>query len=233
MLVIGHRGAAGDAPENTIEAMRLGYAGGADMLEFDVQLTRDGVPIVIHDSTLLRTHNTRKWIRFSDYDSIVEATAAGHKVALLEEVLNEFFGKITLNLELKSSGSAIAVMRMVQHHHITGRDDWDHILFSSFKLRELKTIRKLSDDARISLLQHRNPLRFIPYHKSLKLSATGFHHAYINDKLVQTAKQAGLMTYAYTVNKPSLVDHLRRMGVDGIVTDHPQKVAVHVRATDS
>ena len=67
MLIIGHRGAAGLAPENTIDAMAAGIAAGADMLELDVRLTRDGVPVVAHDNRLLRTHHQNESISHLTY----------------------------------------------------------------------------------------------------------------------------------------------------------------------
>lgn len=227
MLIIGHRGAAGHAPENTIEALRHGKLAGADMLEFDVQLTRDGVPIVIHDSTLLRTHRKRKWIRLSSHESIRRATEKGHKIATLEEVLDEFFGKVFLNLELKGRGTAAVVHALVQtyvHHE----KDWQNILFSSFKATELMTLRKLCPTAHLGLLHYRNPFLYIAYHRKLKFSAVGFHRLYVNPLALEIAKRADLFTYVYTVNRPHTADILEMKGIDAVVTDFPEQLGKHL-----
>lgn len=227
MLIIGHRGAAGHAPENTIEALRHGKLAGADMLEFDVQLTRDGVPIVIHDSTLLRTHRKRKWIRLSSHESIRRATEKGHKIATLEEVLDEFFGKVFLNLELKGRGTAAVVHALVQTY-VRHEEDWQNILFSSFKATELMTLRKLCPTAHLGLLHYRNPFLYIAYHRKLKFSAVGFHRLYVNPLALEIAKRADLFTYVYTVNRPHTADILEMKGIDAVVTDFPEQLGKHL-----
>ena len=184
MLIIGHRGAAGSAPENTLEALRHGHSVGADMLEFDVQITRDDIPIVIHDSTLLRTHGRRHWVRFTSHESIRKATEKGHQIATLEEVMDEFFGKVLLNLELKNRGTAKAVIRLVERY-VTQPEDWQNILFSSFKPGELLRIRQLCPQAELAMLHHRNPFLFIAYQRKLRFSAVGFEHDAIDGQLIE------------------------------------------------
>lgn len=233
MLVIGHRGAAGDAPENTLESLRHGFTSGADMLEFDVQLTRDGIPIVIHDATLYRTHKKRRFVRFTTYEKINQLTADGHKVALLEDVLDEFFGNVILNLELKSSGSAATTMKLLKSKYIKQPEDWDNLLISSLKVSELYTVRRYSKRAQIALLHYRNPLKFLFVQRSLNLTALGFHYIIQTEPLIRLAKKAGLFTYAYTVNQPIVADHLAEKGLDAIVTDYPSKMHRHLRGARS
>ena len=224
MLIIGHRGAAGLAPENTLEALQKGYDVGADMLEFDVQLTRDGVPVVIHDSTLLRTHRSGTFVRYSTHDSLREATAKGHSIATLEEVLDTFYGKVLLNLEIKSRGAASVVADMIKKRYIKKPSDWHNILFASFKVRELAKIRKVSKHAQLSLLHERNPFAFIAYHRSLHFTAVGFHRLYTNTLACEIAKQLGIFMYAYTVNRPRAAQLLLERGIEGIVTDNPERM---------
>lgn len=222
MLIIGHRGAAGLAPENTLDALQAGVEVGADMLEFDVQLTRDKILLVVHDSTLLRTHKKSHIVRWSTHDSIKEATAKGHKIATLEEVLDMFYGKVLLNLELKKRGVAKYVAALLQRKYVRHPDDWQNILISSFKPSELKTFRKLAPEAELALLHYRNPFAFMLYNRQLNLTAVGFHRLYINSLALEVAKQLGLFTYTYTVNRPDAAKKLHERGVEGIVTDNPK-----------
>lgn len=233
MLIIGHRGAAGSAPENTLEALRHGRTVGAEILEFDVQLTRDGIPIVIHDSTLLRTHGKRKWVRFSTHESIRKATEKGHQIATLEEVLDEFFGKVFLNLELKNRGTAKVVIDLLKRSYIKHESDWQDILFSSFKASELSQIRSLCPQAELGMLHYRNPFIFIAYHRRLRFSAIGFHRLYVNDLALEIAKRANLFTYVYTVNRPHTADIMEDKGVDAIVTDFPEQLGNHLADRDA
>ena len=226
MLIIGHRGAAGSAPENTLEALRHGHSVGADMLEFDVQITRAVIPIVIHDSTLLRTHGRRHWFLYTSHESIRKATEKGHQIATLEEVMEEFFGKVLLNLELKNRGTAKAVIRLVERY-VTQPEDWQNILFSSFKPGELLRIRQLCPQAELAMLHHRNPFLFIAYQRKLRFSAVGFHRLYVNDLALEIAKRAGVLTYVYTVNRPHTADIMATKGIDALVTDFPEQLNAH------
>ncbi len=224
MLVIGHRGAGGSAPENTLEAFRHGHSVGADMLEFDVQLTRDKIPIVIHDSTLRRTHGKHSFVRLSSHDKIQRVSEKGHKIATLEEVLDEFFGKTILNLEIKHHGTAKVVLPIVERY-IKQPSDWDNILFSSFKVKELYNLRRKHPQVNLALLHYRNPLLFMWHHRKLNLTAVGFHKKYINRLIVQTAKKAKLFSYVYTINQPAAITQLEAIGIDGVVTDRPAELS--------
>ncbi|MGK2896025.1 MAG: glycerophosphodiester phosphodiesterase [Candidatus Saccharimonadales bacterium] len=221
MLIIGHRGAADLAPENSLDALRKGADVGADALEFDVQITRDGVPIVIHDSTLLRTHRKRKLVRWSSHESIRQATAKGHQIATLEEVLDEFFGLILLNLEVKSYGTGKIVYALIKEKYIKKDDDWQNILISSFKPRELVRLRKLSPLIELAMLHNRNPFGYMAYHRRLNFTAIGFHRLYTNSLATAVAKQLGIFTYVYTVDRPQSARRLAGQGIDGIVTNDP------------
>ena len=222
MIIIGHRGAAGLAPENTLDAMQTGIDVGADMLEFDVQATRDKKLLVVHDSTLLRTHRKAHIVRWSNHESIKEATSKGHKIATLEEVLDLFFGKVLLNLEVKSRGAGKLVIALLQDKYITHPEDWQNILISSFKTTELKAIRKLTSHAELALLHARNPFLFMLYNRQLDLTAVGFNRLYVNSLALEVAKQLGLFTYTYTVNRTDAARKLHERGIDGIVTDNPK-----------
>lgn len=222
MLLIGHRGAAGLAPENTLAALQTGVEVGADILEFDVQVTRDKTLLVIHDSTLFRTHRKTTIVRWSTHESIKEATAKGHKVATLEEVLDMFFGKVLLNLEVKGRGAGKLAAELIKSRYVQNTDDWQNILFSSFKTGELKAVRKVSKDAELAFLHARNPFAFMAYNRQLNLTAVGFHRLYINSFVLQVAKQLSLFTYSYTINRPEAARKLQERGIDGIVTDNPK-----------
>lgn len=222
MLIIGHRGAAGLAPENTMECMQAAYEAGADMLEFDVRLTRDNRLVVIHDAKLKRTHGFKDAVSRLTYKQLAELTK-DKPVPLLAEVLDNYFGKILLNIELKSRGSAERVIRLLKKQHITKASDWDNLIISSFKATELMRVRRLARHANLALLHDQNPFIFIAYHRFIKLTAVGFHRLHLNNFATEIAKRAGLFTYVYTVNRPGAMRHLCDQGIDGVVTNYPDK----------
>ncbi len=234
MLVIGHRGAAGIAPENTLESLQAGVDAGSDMLEFDIRMTKDNVIVVIHDATLRRTHQKNVFINRLTFKQLQTLTA-GHQnqVATLESVCDEFLGTVLLNIEIKERGVAAHVIKLLKTKYIARKSDWDLFVFSSFFANELLAIRKLSEDANIWLLHNRNPFIFIAYARRLNLDGVGFHRLYINDFALMIAKKTQLFTYAYTVNRPGAAKQLGDRGLDAVVTDYPAKIlqGIHKQST--
>ena len=222
MLVIGHRGAAGLAPENTIEAIAAGVAAGADMVEFDIRLTKDDKLVVIHDARLLRTHGHRDSIANLTYEQLAELTK-DKPVPLLSEVLEQFFGVTLLNIEVKSRGAGVKLVRLLKKDYIKRVSDWDSIIISSFMGYELVRVRRMAKRANLALLHSRNPFIFIAYHRFIKFTAVGFHRLYLNKFALEIAHKAGLFTYVYTVNRPGSMAHLAAQGIDGVVTNYPDK----------
>jgi glycerophosphoryl diester phosphodiesterase len=228
MLVIGHRGAAGLAAENSLAALRAGMLAGADMLEFDIRLTKDKIPVLTHDFHTLRTHHDTSIISRHTLEEL-QARTEPQPIVPLTDVLDEFFGKILLNIELKGRGTAAAVVALIKNTYVKKPSDWDCLLFSSFRGSELTIIRKASDKANLSLLHSENPFIFVAYHRNLHLTAVGFHRLYVNRFALEIARRAGLFTYAYTVNRPRSAAILADKGIDGIVTDHPEYILSEIK----
>lgn len=214
MLVIGHRGAAGIAPENTLEAFQAGFDAGADMLEFDVRLTSDNIPILSHNP---RLHG--KWVSRTPLDEIKKHGT----VATLQEVLDTFWGSVLLNLQLKPSVDVSTVYGIIKKY-IKDEDDWDNIIVSSFHIKQLLVLRRMSSRIHLALLHSINPFSFVTHERRLHLSAVGWHRLHVNALAVEIAKRAGLFTYVYTVNRPDAVARLERRGIDGVVTDYPDRL---------
>lgn len=214
MLIIGHRGASGLATENTLESLRAGLRAGADMLEFDVRLTADNIPVLSHDA---RLHG-----RTVSRTALADLQKAGI-VTLLSDVLDEFFGKIMLNLEYKPAANAHIVYKMLKSYVKTD-EDWETIVISSFRVRALFQLRRLSSKVNLALLHSINPFAFVTYHRSLRLSAVGWHRLYVNALAITIAKKADIFTYVYTVNRPKAAMLLEQKGIDGVVTDYPDRM---------
>lgn len=230
MLIIGHRGAAGLAPENTLEAFRAGVESDADILEFDIRLTADKIPVVIHDPDTLRTHKQHLTISRSTLAEIRTKIRGAH-IPTLEEVLDEFFGSILLNIELKGRDCGEVAAQLIKTKYIKKPSDWDFIIFSSFKARELSPVRKVSKRANLALLHLTNPFIFIAYQRKLRFTAVGFHRLHINWLSLEIAKQLRLFTYVYTVDRPHGALLLQRQGIDGVVTNRPDIILKEINKT--
>lgn len=227
MLVIGHRGAAALARENTMEALQAGFDADADMLEFDIRLTKDKIPVLIHDFHTIRTHHDASLISQLTLAELIERTKDS-PIVPLSDVLDEFFGKILLNIELKGRGAAEVVVALVKTY-IKKPTDWDNVMFSSYKGSQLVTVRSMSKRASLALLHRENPFLFIAYHRRLHLTAVGFHRLYVNPFALAIAKRSGIFTYAYTVNRPHTAVLLAEQGLDGIVTDNPATILAEIK----
>ena len=223
MLIIGHRGAAGRAPENTMSSFEAAFKAGADMIELDVRLTADNRLVVIHDSRLLRTHHLRDLVANVTYERLRKLTV-DRPVPLLEEILDIYFGRILLNIELKSRGSGEQLVRLLKKHYIAKASDWDKVIVSSFRGSELVQVRQLAKRANLALLHSENPFIFVAYHRFINLTAVGFHRLYLNRLALEIARCAGIFIYVYTVDRPGALRHLEEKGVQGVATNYPDKL---------
>lgn len=220
MIVIGHRGAAGFAPENTLKALQVGFDAGAEMLECEVRLTRNHVPIIAHEPDTARSHRHNSHLSqhtLSELKSLPKELT----IATLEQVLKRFGGMVVLVFELKSRGSArpvIDVLRTLSHKR---PDIWDTVLVTSFFGRELLAARAYESRINLGILHRKNPFLFLTYQRRLDLAAVGFHRLHINPFALEIARRIGLFTYCYTVNRPKTALIMQEKRLDGIVTDYP------------
>src|SRR5699024_8562922 len=101
--------------------------------------------------------------------------------------------------------------------------DWDNVLISSFKGSELVKIRKVAPKANLAPLHEENPYMFIAYHRRITLTAVRFHRLYINRFALEIARRLQLFTYVYTVDRTAAIPLMQEQGIDGIVTNYPDK----------
>lgn len=225
MLIISHRGAAGLKPENSIAGLRAAIKHGADIVEFDVRLTKDKIPVLGHDFHTWRTHKKISLVSRMTLEELQKETAGSdNPIVTLEAALKECFGKIIINIEIKQR-AAVEPILLIAKRYLKKKSDWDNIIFSSFKPTALSSIRSDAPHAHLAMLEWYNPIRFMVWHRKLRLSAVGFHRLYASKFALEVAKQLGLLTYAYTINRPAAAQKLAQRGVDAIVTDYPDKMA--------
>jgi glycerophosphoryl diester phosphodiesterase len=227
-LVIAHRGASADAPENTIAAFELALEQGADGIELDVHLSADGHPVVIHDFTLERTtdgagpvsdHRVRDLKRL-DAGGWRDRRFRGQRVQTLQEVLERFRDRARFWVELKGGsrlypGIEERVVSMLEIYDVV-----DRALVQSFDHDAIAHTRSLSRDIRVGLLVEQAPV-------PAGLLDPGIANAIcpdvdlVTENLRTVIREAGLECYVWTVNEPALMDRLVSWEVDGIITDRP------------
>lgn len=223
-LAIGHRGARGHAPENTLLAIDTGIRLGADMVEFDVRRHGDAL-LVIHDSRLDRTTNGTGRLDRNTLDYIRSVDAGkGQQVPLLHEVLDLVEARVPVNIEMKSAeGTATLVAGIVRDYIGEG---WapSHFLVSSFHLPELYEFKQLMPDVPIGALLAGVPLDWAAIASELSAQVLNISAEFADPRLVQDAHARGLRVYAYTVNFPDDMRDLRELGLDGVFSDYPERV---------
>jgi len=233
LLAIAHRGASAITPENTKLAFIKALDLGADAVEFDVQLTRDDVPIVFHDETLDRTTNGTGRVNETDFAVIAELDAGswfaasfeGVEVPTFEEILKTLGGKTLMNVELKPDERVEALNRRVVTA-VARFELFPSILFSSFHADSLRSLRVLVPDARIGVLCEPGGLDFA-LELAAELGAEALHPAVsmVDGELIKIAHERWLAVNAWTANAHGEITLLRALGVDGIFSDHPDRVA--------
>ncbi|HSW13505.1 MAG TPA: glycerophosphodiester phosphodiesterase family protein [Solimonas sp.] len=221
--IIGHRGARGHAPENTLLAIDAGIALGAHWVEFDVQLHGEEL-LLLHDLRLERTTNGRGRLSDHSFAALRGLDAGqGQQIPTLQEALDLIDQRVGVNIELKTwNGCAAAVARVLREYLVDGWST-ERLMVSSFHLPELWEFKQLLPEVPIGALYCGVPLDWAGVAGELKAAALNLSDEFIDDKLVADAHARGLKVYAYTVNHPDEMRRLRMQGVDGIFTDYPDR----------
>lgn len=227
-LVIAHRGASGSAPENTLAAFRRAAELGADMIELDVQLTRDGEVVVIHDATLERTTNgsgpvrerTLAELRRLDAGGWFATGFRGERVPTLREVLAAV--PLAVNVELKPCGDdglEARALSVVESAGALGR-----VVFSSFEDSALERLRVCSATATLAVLWEYAPIPEA-VRRAERVAARALHlrKEAATPEALADLTAAGLAVRVWTVNEPADFDRLAAAGVDGIFSDFPER----------
>ena len=227
-LIIAHRGASGTRPENTLVAFRRAQEIGAHMIELDVQLSRDGEVVVIHDWTLARTttgrgrvvSRTLAELQQLDAGSWFDTTYAAERIPTLREVLDAV--SLPVNVELKARGEDGLEARALDVVRAAGAED--RVVFSSFHPESLVRLRRRSASAAIAVLWSRRRLA-MALRLAGRVGATALHirnDASSPDE-VGAARAQGLEVRAWTVNDPGEFARLAQAGVSGVFTDFPER----------
>jgi glycerophosphoryl diester phosphodiesterase len=224
-LVLGHRGASAYAPENTLAAFELAVGQGADGIEFDVQLSADGWPVVMHDSRVERTTNGHGEVAKLSLSELRSLDAGdGRPPPTLDEVF-DFVGRrlSLLNVEIKGFGARThgieeAVAECILSHGLV-----DQTIVSSFDPRVVRCARRLLPrQTLVGLIRAPGLLKLTRW---LVQSDTDHpHHSLIDEAYMRWARKRGFHVYAWTVDEPTEAARLARLGVDAIISNKPDLI---------
>lgn len=241
--LIAHRGASGTHPENTLAAFRAAVGTGAEMIELDVHLAADGVPVVVHDRTLTRTTGARGRVAERRAEDLAALDAGfgfspdggrtfpfrgrGEGIPGLREVLAAF-PDTRFTLEVKSTDPALdpalgAVLRE------TGAER--RVLLASHAARIVRRLRESfpalpTNVAReeVAAFLRRGPSTLAPAARAFQVPPRYYLRRIVTPRFVAAAHAAGLEVHVWTVNDVAAMEALLDLGVDGIMTDFPERL---------
>ena len=222
-LVIGHRGATGYEPENTLRSFEKALQLGCSWIELDVHVVDDQI-VVIHDDDLSRTTNGFGLVSTSSFKYLRSLDAGkGEQVPTLQEVMELIGQRCRVNVELKGKGTARVLSTLLRKRS----SNRDQFLISSFDHSELAQMdrqfrRGAIWDQRINSLVR----------KTIELSADTLvvERSLISASLVKEAQGANLQVFGYTINESSDVREMLRLGLNGIFTDFPDQAILSAKS---
>lgn len=235
-LIIGHRGAAAEAPENTLASVQRAIEIGVDFVEVDVRLSRDGVPFLFHDLTTCRTAINAKKHNLSDLDAAFIRTLdagqwfgeayVGHPVPSLDELLSLDRGHVGLMIEIKEEMAdprtiARAVFNAVEARPRKNGDG--PLIIGSFSPTILQEIQRLT--THLPLIGLMEFAKEVSRFKRLGINHIGINAENVTSEVIEQLHQNEVLIWTYTVDDPVMAVELRKKGVDGIITNNPRKIA--------
>ena len=220
-VILGHRGYRAKFVENTIEAFKKAREYGADGIEYDSRLTKDGTLVVLHDDSI----ENRKLKELTYYELKQIHFKNGETVPTVEEVISILDERAILNLEIKEVEAA------VPSYEITKRiNAVDRTLFSSFKIDALRKVRSLDKSAKVGLLIEYDTLKSVDeLNKEINLYSLNLwidalkENIELSKELMHKWKEKGLKIFLWTVNDPKYLHTFKGL-YDGIITDEVEKI---------
>lgn len=232
--VWAHRGASAHAPENTLPAFELAYALGADAIELDVQLSKDGVPVIIHDEKIDRVSDGTGYVREYTLEelrsfSVNQKFPAYGRVGI--PTLSEVYDLVTnmeleINLELKNSeifyeGLEEKVLKLAEEKGVEER-----IIYSSFNHYSMRKIQRLLPSARTAFLYSEGILDIADYaskHGAYAVHPSMKNLEYPGVDIVRACHDRGVKVHVWTVNKEADIEKLQKMGADAVITNYVER----------
>jgi glycerophosphoryl diester phosphodiesterase len=240
MLIIGHRGASALAPENTLAAFRLSIAAKADGIEFDVRLTKDGVPVVIHDDNLKRTGNIN--LRVADLTLaelkqidvggfFTRGDFAGEKVPTLFEVFELFeTTSATLYLEMKCDATQLDSLAETCCDALRQSVLLPNVVVECFDHAGIARVKEINSEIKTAAL-FEPTLKHPPFigstqvmiEKALAAGADeiALHYSLTNSRTIDLAHKAGLQVVVWTVDDPNWLSRARAQNIKAVITNNP------------
>tara|TARA_Y100001954_G_scaffold111015_1_gene120336 strand:+ start:5977 stop:6678 length:702 start_codon:yes stop_codon:yes gene_type:complete len=217
--IIGHRGAMGEYPENTLGSIEWALKKGCDGVEIDIHLSLDGELVVIHDSTLMRTTKEKGFVKEKKFEDLRKLDAGkGEKIPSLEEVLNlvKSFQGTVIFVEIKVPGCEQKVINALNKTEMESRS-----IVKCFHHLPLKKIKELNSKIKTHCLIYGRPLNPVEIVKACQADGLSISNETVDTDLAKECHQAGVELTLWNANSVSEKNTFQKMGFDYICTDYP------------
>lgn len=225
ILKIGHRGAKGYEPENTLTSFEKAIAMGADGVELDVHLSLDGQLIVIHDETIDRTTKGKGIVNQLTLQELKSFRINGqHEIPTLEEVFDLVKQRCFINIELKNQDTAEQVVSLIERYILDKKWNYNHFLVSSFDWHALQQVRFLNPEIRIGVLTETDLDLAISFARFMEAEALHPDYQLLNSENVAKIQEKGIHVFPWTVNEKKDIQKMKSFKVNGIITDFLDRI---------
>jgi len=217
ILIIAHRGASAYEPENTLRSVEKALELGADMVEVDVRVSRDGHIVVMHDAVVDRTTNGKGYVKDMTLKELKRLNAGlGERVPTLQEVAELTRRKVQLVVEIKVPGIEKKILQILKENELEGQ-----ALITSFYHPILKRVKELEPNMGTGAIIASRPIKTAQLVLDANSNALFPKHVYVDPEMVEEAHRYDLAVYPWTVDTLNEIEPLIKMGVNGIVTNKP------------
>lgn len=224
-LNIGHRGAMGYEMENSRASFLKAIEMNVDMIELDVFQCASGEIVVFHDENMTKLTNSKADIESLTFDSIQKVSLLnGEKIPLLSEILDLINGKVDLNIELKGTDTAEKTLELIKAAIAKGVWKKEQFVISSFNWGELIMARSKDATIQIAVLTEDNPLDAIKMAQKLNAISINPWYPTLNKSNVKKIHSYGFKVYPYTVNTVKSIERMKRIKVDGVFCNFPDRI---------
>ncbi|CAM4283960.1 glycerophosphodiester phosphodiesterase [Paenibacillus xylanexedens] len=216
-LCVAHRGFSSIAPENTMAAFLMAMERPeVQWMELDVQLSRDGVPVVIHDFTVDRTTNGKGLVRETDWADLQRLDAGawknrsykGERIPALSELLDRSCGRVRLNIELKTQGDMYPGLPAAVIHEVRKRHMQNDVVITSFEPAALIEVKKLAPEIQTGLIIDARPGDLLTALRQMNCTFLSIEYTNVDKSLMNEMRSAGIRVMAWTVDDKTIMKKL-------------------------
>lgn len=219
ILKIGHRGATGHEPENTLLSFRKALDLTVDGIELDVHLSADGEIIVIHDETIDRTTNQKGLVKNFTVSQLKELG-----IPTLAEVVDLVNRNCFVNIELKGTGTAKPVVEIISLYISEKNWNYNDFLVSSFDWQILEEVQAQHPSIKIGVLTEESVADALAFAKKIKAFSIHPDYRLLTKENVALMRENGCKVFTWTVNSMEDIQKIKSFNVDGIISDFPDRI---------